>query len=389
MTNLYEEGLFGEIPSNLIVERIRTGETDRQGTTLFTCELLDGFNTVDDKGIPIKIESSQTLYIDEEKIDCEISSEEILYETLGKVIYNYYTLSNERFAYFYLLSAYYIEPYNVEEFRNQIANQIRDFLFYDYLRMKHYKNNTDKTVRNSILKERTKEIETLEKAVIDYFSPKSVVRQDQANISGKLDEAQKREVEINSQINELKKQIAKLEREKEEIEISIHDYRRSILTEEEIIKAEYDYEVNGDIEYIEYAPNGYEAFEFDRKKYRDDIRTSQKAHIEEFKEQQEFIRQELENAAQEEESSIPEEIQRKARYFLDKGYIKEEKGHYVVANNFTGQEIAWINKYKLKDLGKNYFRINEMALYIWKNETEPYKKSNFTSLKTPNKSIED
>lgn len=384
MTNLYEEGKFGGIPSSLIVERIRTGETDRQETTLFTCELLDGFNTVDEQGNMIRKESSQTLYIDGEKIDCEIYSEKILCETLEKAVYNYYT-NRQRLLYSFFFSEYYIEDSHFERFKEAISNRIYMFLFYDFLRMRHYKNEKKVNARTNILKERERELKELSNEISETLFPESIYKQEDEYLSKDLNKAQKSKTEIDNEIDELTKHLKELENKKKEMEINITNL--NFLIDHNKQKEAYS-EAHGEItQYIDCKT--HEVFEVDERKNRDNARVSQKAHIEEFAKEQENIRQELESKAQEEESSIPEEIRRKARYFLDKGYIKEEKGHYVVDNGFTGQEIAWINKYKLKDLGKDYFTINEMALYIWKNKTEPYKKSNFTSLKTPNKSIED
>lgn len=361
MTNLYEEGKFGGIPKaifNLKADNI-------EGDSILVCELDEGFEGKGKKGKPISDKDSMTLYIDGEKVEQAINendiSKSLLFPITNKLFQS--TRNGEQSSFLIICNCF-------NDNYSEDCKIIAEYLHTDYLRLKEYEK-ADSSRKSDIFKRHIYDLKKIQKRLIDiYYPDKSRMEQEQAEIRTNKTEAEKRIKDYQKEIEEHLKEI--------------EDLKKHIAEEEKEID-EFKWRIQ---EYQDYFDMRYKEEDSDKVNCLC-LRASKNTIAEEYLKGLENIHQELKNATQEEESSIPEEIRRKARYFLDKGYIKEEKGHYVVDNGFTGQEIAWINKYKLKDLGKDYFTINEMALYIWKNKTEPYKKSNFTSLKIPNKSIED
>lgn len=384
--NPYEKGHFGGIPTALILwKKERYGEENIEPSSiLFTCQLYSGYITKDEQGTPIRKKDSQTLHIDEERIEEEISTSAVLYRTLQKCVSNYYSSTGKRLfiSYHFGIDKTYIDDYKVELLRKETSCLISDFLINDYRRMEHYSNSHNKKERASILEERTRELLNLSLELTELFFPKSTVKQEREHAIQELKEFQNRKRDNKKKIEELQRQIEEIQAENNKIEIGIDNCNFEIGYNKELesyLEKQGEYEEE-EIEHGEFLLH-------DMKEFRQELRTAQKAYINEFKSEQENILQELNNTPQQEESLIPEEIRKKACYFIDKGYIKEQKGeeHYILQNGLTGLNFKWINTNRRDK--KDRFKIKEMTAYIWDEENHPYTYNTYKNNPIPPTSI--
>lgn len=380
--NLYENKQFGAIPKELVVlKQFRISKNSKEnGDNIFTCEILDGFTEEINTKKSIRKESSKTLYVDNKRINKEISSDEVLLEVLNEVILDYYTEqipTHNRLTTgfsFYLFESY-IPDYEMSNNKKEISTLISKFILEDYCRMLHYNNTNNTESKYSIQKERSLELETLSSKITDIFFPESIFEQEQKRYLKNRDEAQE-------QLNTINKQIEELQRKKKEEETKIRE--NNILYSESKAYEEYC-KKNGEFEYEK--GEGPEVFEYDVKKIRLKKRTSQIKNSQKFKKEQQNTLQMIRTEIQQEKLSIPEEIKRKAQPFIEKGLIEElyspNPPHYRLLKKLTGPEFAWINTYLINQENIEGLAQKEQLKYIYSAKNKPLNLSSHNRKKEP------
>ena len=382
INNLYEKYQFGAIPKELVVlKQFRISSNAKENDdSIFTCGIINGFTEKNNTKKSIRKESSKTLYVDNERINKEISSDDVLLEVLKKVISNYYTNeipTQNRLSIgfsFYLFKTY-IPDYEMRDKKEEISTLISKFILEDYLRMLHYNNTNNMESKYSIQKERTLELESLSLGIKDIFFHESIFEQEQKRYMKNRDEAQER-------LNSIKEQMEKLQQKKKEEETKIRE--NNILFNESKAFEEYS-KKHGELEYEE--GECAEVFVYDVKKTRLQKRTSQIENSQEFKKKQENSFQMIRTEIQQEKLWIPEEIRRKAQPFIEKGLIEEidspNPPHYRLLKKLTGPEFVWINTYLINQEKIEGLTQKEQLKYIYSAKNKPLKLSSHNRKKEP------
>ena len=139
INNLYEKYQFGAIPKELVVlKQFRISSNAKENDdSIFTCEIINGFTEKNNTKKSIRKESSKTLYVDNERINKEISSDDVLLEVLKKVISNYYkneipTQNRLSIGFSFYLFKTYIPDYEMRDKKEEISTLISKFILQQY-----------------------------------------------------------------------------------------------------------------------------------------------------------------------------------------------------------------------------------------------------------------
>lgn len=330
--NLYEQGHFGGIPRGIF--NFYT-DTDIEDDNIFVCELLEGYTDTDEEGYPYNEEDSATLVIDGRKIHRGIDSDTEWKRTMRTCVHS---VLCSLFGDSYGMNCSFGTVYSKSD-----SMLIAQYLQRDYERMKRY--NKPHSKKGDIIRELELDFRELTDKLISLYSPEED-RRERFQAKEKLEQY----------AESLSKRIDELEKELEELKARQAENRRDIETIEKELQSVENNDIN--------PPH----------------RDSKKAIVEEYIQGLEKTRQELNNKAQQEESTIPERIRTKAQPFIEKGLIEEVSStnapqHYRLLKNLTGNNFAWINSYLIGTENIEGLSLQERNQYIWSMKDKPLSKS--------------
>lgn len=365
--NPYSVNKFGAIPKELVISRTR-----EEKENLFTCELL-GFSSVDSEGKPVRHETGRLLLLDNERK--KLSSVEGLSPALFSCLSEYYSFNEDKGRFRFKFGEVIVTSSQVKSNREKIVTATTEFLLKDYARMTAYREADTRTKRD-IIREREIDLEELSCKLVDIcYLDKPSIEKEREETTAILKASEDLNKEREEKIAELLKQIEELKQEEAEEQINITKYKEEL---KELDQFEEYYKTHED--------QGEEYKILDEFQIR--MNATKKAEIKAILQEHINRREEQENALQGEESLIPEEIQRKAGFYIEHGFIEEVKGagHYKILRGLNTVQFAYIVQRVRAKTGYT-LSIDDMTAYIYNKQGKPCSKSSFN--KPNSKGIED
>ena len=334
-TNLYSVNKFGGIPVRIFFSETPSRFTS-QNDNILVCEWLN---------------YRKALYIDNNRVDyLQIDNDK---EALKSCLFQAVNITLFDYDTDYVRS--HIDTYTGQGPADYNDSRlISEFLFRDFERMKEYnEENQTAEARKDILREREIELEKLKKNLIEFYSSSESLDPIQTEL---LKKAKKQTHKHNSKQKEIQRQIAQLQAQYEQEE-----------NDKEVLKREV-------IDKLD--PTS--------------VIARKQAVESSFNNRQENTQERQENRLQAQESSIPEEIRRKATWYIEHGFLEEVEGagHYRILQGLDTKEFAWIVSQVRARKTRDTFKKKELPVYVWNKENEQCSFHAFKDNSSPEEKIE-